>query len=544
MKYYKLIKCISRIILFFEIIFSISLAVFSFAQHNVIGLILAAVFVFAVILPQYVVVFFLERHEIAVNRNFDNVAYKLSKMEQGIFNEKDNNFQNISEVEIIPMFTNCLSKLEKMMFESKENSRLLNEILISAAVNREIDNFLGEIIPKVMDVTKSNCCVFYMTNKTTNKLEIKSSIGFGKSIYSQFDISLGEGLVGQAAVENKIKVVDNVDDDSIFITKTFMGDMRPKNVIVIPVCALDDENEVLGVLAAGSIYKYDNRSFEIFGEIRKYISYAVINGTYYNKMQRLTNELKFQNQLIQNLNEDLELKIKERTLFLNNIINSINGYSIISVDTTRMVTLFNDGAVERFGVMREDVIDNPISEIQGIDEYIMNDGVDYIDTAFRNGKSSHISTIKTEYGEALLEVEMFDMNNEFDEVSGITIVIRDISYIKKLKVSADLEKKMTDIMLEESSKAIVIIREDSCIEGISKNAEYILGVTTGAASGKRLWEFFENQDEVYGFVESIFFDEPNKSIDVIAANTSINISMRAKILFDDNEGIKKALIYL
>ncbi len=544
MEYYNKIKFLVRVILFFEIVIGLFAVVFILKSGSIEGTVFGFFCVFTVIIPQYFVMYMLEKYEQSVNKNIDYAAFQMKKMFAGDKADSDGAKEYYDSGEM-NMFADCLEEYKKIFSELTARGKFLNEILISTVMNRELEKFLDDVMTKIINITESNFFVFYLANKTTNKLEIKSSIGFGKSIYSQFDISMGEGFVGQAAIENKMVFIDGIDDDSIYVAKTFLGDIKPKNIIAVPVNAADDENEVLGVFAIGSMRTYSKKHVELLEEIRKYIAYAVINGVYYNKNQRLTNELKFQNQLIQNLNEDLELKIKERTVFLNSILNSIKDYAVISLDMGRNIMLFNDGAVERFGIQREDAMDKNIKEIPAFLPYIMEEGADYIEIALKTGKSSHICNIKDKAGqELLLEIEMFAMSNEYNEIGGVTLVARDMSYIKKLRVSEELEKKMTDIMLEESSKAIVVVKDDGHVEGISRNAEYILGMGRDDVYDKNIWEFFTGQEDVKDFVYRVFNDESHKTLNVTALKSKINVSMKAKLLIDDSVGMRKALIYL
>ena len=100
------------------------------------------------------------------------------------------------------LFSEYINKNKTLFLDFKNKNNLLNEILISTVVNRDIEKFFADIMPKIMNITKSQLIVFYMVNKVTNKLEIKSSVGFGKGIYSQFDMSMSEGFleIGRAHV--------------------------------------------------------------------------------------------------------------------------------------------------------------------------------------------------------------------------------------------------------------------------------------------------------------------------------------------------------
>lgn len=546
MKFYNKIRFFSRCCLVFSVLIVTLVGIQSLLESDVITLFLCVVAVFAVLIPQYYLVYLVEKQK---QRNDDNLK-KASNAVVDMISGNDGGFESNFEKEVadddeLALVSECMKKQRNLFLDFRKKEKLLNEILVSTVVNRELEKFLGDVMPQIMNITGSQFIVFYLANKTTNKLEIKSSIGFGKDIYSQFDISMGEGFLGQAAVDNEIVIIKGLDDDSVYVAKTFLGDIKPKNIIAVPVTDVDDENEVLGVLAVGSVYEYTEKHVEILKEIKKYVAYAVINGVFYNKSTRLTKELKFQNQLIQNLNEDLELKIKERTVFLNNILDSIKGYAIISIDISKNIVMINDGAVEMFNISRDSVIGKNISKIPNIEDYIRDDETDYIEIALKANKACRLFDMFFDDGKkALTEVEIFSVRDEYSDISGFTVVIRDISYINKLKSSEVIQKKIMDIMLEESTSSIVVVKDDFSVEGISKNAEYLIGFDKNGVYGKKVWEIFANGKEVKEFVNDVFDGKENGKFNAVALNTKINITMKSKLISDDLQGVKKVLIYL
>ena len=546
MKFYGKLKYFIRLSLVFSILFDMLVAFQAIIESNVFVLFLCCAGIFAFIIPLYYTAYILEKQNRQINRDFT----KTFDYMENIVKEKNIDFENDFEKEIsndknMTVFSEFINKNKNLFFEARNKERLINDILISTVVNRDMEKFLADAMPKIMNITQSQFIVFYIVNKITNKLEIKSSVGFGKNIYSQFDISMGEGFLGQAAVNNKVVVVGGLDSDSVYVTKTFIGDIVPKNIIAVPINDVDDENDVLGVFALGSVYEYTSKHIDILEEIKKYIAYAMINGMFYNKNVRLTNELKFQNQLIQNLNEDLEMKIKEGTDRLNNILNSIKDYTVISLDVDRKIVMINDGAVEKFNIKRDGFIGKNISEMAQMTPYLNDDLTDYIDNALNSGKSNHIYTFNSEDGKnKIMEVEIFTIKNEFGNILGTTIVIKDMSYMRKLKTSEILEKKMMDIMLEESNNSIIVVKEDFTIEGISKNAEYLIGLDKNKVYGLRIWDIFTYEQDVREFIKSVFENGDVKSFNAVALNTKINIMMKARLITDDSQGAKKALIYL
>lgn len=545
MRYYNRLKVYIRFALVFAIIYAMLIGVDALIERNVYDLLLSSIAIFAVIIPLYYSAYLLEKQNVSIDDSLkDFFAYinntiKIKDFSDDGFEDKFSNDKNLSKI------YEYIKENKKVLFDMRKKDELLNEILISTALNHEIEKFLDDVMPKIMDITQSQFIVFYAVNKATNKLEVKASVGFGKNIYSQFDISMGEGFVGQAAASNKIVVVRELDDDSVYVTKTFLGDIMPKNIAAFPVNNIDDENDILGVFAIGSIYEYTDSHLATLEEVRKYTAYAVINGVFYNKNLRLTNELKFQNQLIQNLNEDLELKIKERTEIFDNIINSIKDYAVIYVDKMGVVVMINDSAIEKFNLTKERVVGKSIFKVTQIVPYIDDKSQNYIDIALKTGKAKFIHNFRNKTGEdKLVEVEMFAVKDEFSEVSGVTIIINDIRYIQKNNSSESVDKRIFDVMFEESANSIIVVSPDLTIEKISKNAEYLIGIDKVKISGMLVYDIFMEKDDVCETIQNIFMGIDIKNLSATAINTKIKINMRFRLIEGTSENPAKLMIYL
>lgn len=535
---YRKIKFISKLSLLLEAIVCVSAGIYLFYSNyiHIVTWFMMSIFVF--IIPQVYITFLIDKLYVEEKENISKISDCIKKIDFEISDD----FRETDEYEQV---YESISEVNSKINKNKITSEIISDILVSAAKNFDFENFLDDALIKIMELMNSNWIVFYIVNKTTNKLEIKSSIGFGKSIYSQFDISIGEGFIGQAAENNKIKIIKDIPDDSIYISKTFMGKIKPKNILVVPVSDFENNNDVLGVLALASLYEYTDEDIENINKIKKYITYAVLNGIYYNKNQRLTNELKFQNQLIQNLNEDLENKIKERTVFLNNIINSIKDVAIVSVDKSNRITLFSKGAEKLLMINSEEAIGQNIEIVSYGSEEVREKVLSSIEDAIKNGTSLHICDVKRKDGTYYsAHIELFALYNEVGENNGVTIVVKDTSFIKKIVNSAEIDKKMAETLIDESTRAIMIVNEEYEILKINKNSEYILDVKAENAINKKVWEFFDDSNEVKNFIIQIMTGDKQREISTKLLNSDIKVMLKTRLLIDKGSNLKKLMIFL
>lgn len=461
----------------------------------------------------------------------DRFYSEMDSMKTLIAEFNENTVEKTRELNLFESFSDSFDELNSRVESYKELSEKLNSILIACATNYELSDFLGNVVPQVCEVTSSNAAAFFVVNKITNILEIKYSIGFGKSVYSQYDISIGEGFIGTAALKKEIVIVDDLPDDTIYITNSFLGKVKPKSMAVIPI--LDHSDEVAAVFAISSLYKYSQRQLNLLSTIKDYFFYAIENGNYYNKTTRVTNELKFQNQLIQNLNEDLENKIKERTSFLNNIINNILDIAIISIDNKKNITIFNEGASRLLNQSLESVLDKNIKVITSNYKNLEPKFSNVIERAFEEGKASMIFDATNKAGERTsFDIKMFCFINELDEKTGVTISIKDMSYLNKVISESSADSKLAELLMSESLRSIMVINQLGEILSANSNAEYVLNAGSKVEFNADISNFFENSEKMLATLRSIDSEDQDVEISAKVIATNLNCKLNVKLLND------------
>jgi len=245
--------------------------------------------------------------------------------------------------------------LESLGIHHKDQIRIkesIFKIVKTLSVNIQLEGLLEDLIPRIIEGTRSNWGAFYVVNSATNKLEIKSSLGFTKNVYKEFDISIGEGFMGQAAKDKKIQIIRDIPDDTIYIGKTFMGTIKPKAIMIVPICA---QHELVGTLVLASVYDYGEEQIEVIRSVGYYLGMAIHNTMTYGRIEKTLKELQFQNQLIQNMNNELEEKIKEASELLNTIVNNIEDYAIVSMDNRGFITLINEQTSNLLGFTKDEM---------------------------------------------------------------------------------------------------------------------------------------------------------------------------------------------
>ncbi|MDR1558215.1 MAG: PAS domain S-box protein [Clostridiales bacterium] len=435
-------------------------------------------------------------------------------------------------------FYSQLEKLKATLRKKDDTRQEILNVVNSVAVNMDFEKVLEDLLPKLIVVTGSNCCAFYSLNAQTHKLEIKQSVGFSKNIYSEFDINLGEGLIGAAALQNQTTVCIDIPDDSVYLIRTFVGKLKPRNMLIVPIFY---HEEMTGVMVFASIHAYSHEDLEMVEMIKYYVGVAVANGMSYERTKRLSNELKFQNKLIQNLNEELEKKVENRSFFLNNIIDSIQDYAIYAMDKNGVIQTWNKGADYMLGFSAEEAVGKQVEFLYPPEEkesvkrriqLVQQEGK-YAENGWRNRRDG---------SRFFYEMRMFCMYNDKNEVIGISNITKDMSGIKNVESALWFEKEVSQRILETSSRALLFADEEGLIILANHNTELLLDQEFLA--GRGLYDFFEDSgalsEKIKATAQNSFYNEIfgrlRDEVDVVRLQISV--------MFDEVLGSKRLFIVM
>jgi PAS domain S-box-containing protein len=471
----------------------------------------------------------------------DELAANIKKVSDGeqIFSIEANASKGVK------MLHESIETLRKNMKQQNRTKDIVLKIANTLAVNIELEKLLNELLPKVIEGTRSNWGAFYILNQVTGKLEIKASLGFSNNVYKQFDIAIGEGFIGQAAQCKKVKIVQDIPDDTVYVSRTFIGKIKPKAMMTIPIMT---QGELVGILVLASIYEYTNEQLEIVKVIRYYLGMAISNGLTYERTQRLSNELQFQNQLIQNLNDELEDKVRERTDFLNNIINSIKDYAIVSMDQDGFITTWNKGAEILKGYSANEVIGNHISVIYLESDVVSGKIERQLQIAEKEGEYVEYGWRSKKDGQKFFaDVIITPMYNKNNELIGFTNITKDITVIKNMEQALLYEKTFNKKLLENSTRALLLVSQEGIIQDSNVQTEKMIGFTKEELIGKMIKDYFDHGEEVEKNLREIIRRSNRAEWKLIIRdrdNREHAVIVNANVVTDNDGVVKGVLLYL
>jgi signal transduction histidine kinase/HAMP domain-containing protein/ActR/RegA family two-component response regulator len=122
---------------------------------------------------------------------------------------------------------------------------------------RSLESLAQLIMSELTPAISAQVGTFFVMNGSEEEpmLRLLSSYGYTRRKRVANRFGLGEGLVGQSALEKKPILVSDVPDEYVTISSS-LGEARPRNIVVLPILF---EGQVRGVIELGS--------FEPFGAI-------------------------------------------------------------------------------------------------------------------------------------------------------------------------------------------------------------------------------------------------------------------------------------
>jgi signal transduction histidine kinase/HAMP domain-containing protein/CheY-like chemotaxis protein len=177
-------------------------------------------------------------------------------------------------------------------------------------------NTVGRLIlSELAPVVRAQHAVFYVLDsiKDTQRLTLLASYAAEGQTRTRKNIELGEGLVGQCAMEKEKIVLTNVPNDHVRISSG-LGDSVPQSILILPVIF---EGQVRGIVELASLEGFNSSHQAFLDQLTESIG-IVINTIEANmrtedllkQSQSLAQELQSRQQELQQTNQELQEKAR------------------------------------------------------------------------------------------------------------------------------------------------------------------------------------------------------------------------------------------
>lgn len=141
----------------------------------------------------------------------------------------------------------------------------------------------------------------------SESLDLIGSYAFNRRKGNRNSIKLGEGLVGQAALEKQTIIFNDIPDDYIKVNSG-LGETVPRNIIVSPLIY---EDKISGVIEVGSTNHFNDNQMEFFKQVSENIAIALNSAEARTKTRELLEQTQQQAEELQAQQEELRVTNEE-----------------------------------------------------------------------------------------------------------------------------------------------------------------------------------------------------------------------------------------
>lgn len=212
-------------------------------------------------------------------------------------------------------FNRFMEKLRGIISENRKQSWLkTGEAELSEKIRGEQDitSLANNIITYVAKYLNAQVGAIYLKTEA-GTMKMIGSYAYNRHKNLSNEIKLGEGLVGQAALEKQTIVITNVPDGYVKISSG-VGEALPRNILVSP-CLYN--SEVKCIIEIGSFDEFTDVQMEFVEKIGESIATSVHSGEARTRMKELldktieqSEELQTQQEELRQTNEELEEQTK------------------------------------------------------------------------------------------------------------------------------------------------------------------------------------------------------------------------------------------
>ncbi|KPA09911.1 multi-sensor hybrid histidine kinase [Candidatus Magnetomorum sp. HK-1] len=152
-------------------------------------------------------------------------------------------------------------------------------------------------------------CLYILDNEKGN-LKLFASYAFNQPEHQRERIRIGQGLVGQAALEKRLISVTGLPNDYVRISSA-IGDALPKSVVVVPFLY---EEKLMGVIELGSFDTFSDDKLKFLTSITESIAIGINSAQSREKMKDLFEKTKAQAETLEKQQQELKKTTKKANL--------------------------------------------------------------------------------------------------------------------------------------------------------------------------------------------------------------------------------------
>ena len=182
-----------------------------------------------------------------------------------------------------------------------------------------IDGLSEKLIGFIVDYTGASIGAMYIFNETSKLIELKGGFALTYAKATKTSFQLGEGLLGQAAYNNKAILITQIPENYHHINSA-LGEAPPQNILILP---FSYEEKLIGVLEIGSFTKFEEKHIEFLNSLEDSLGSTFKNVQLNLKQGLLLKEAKEKSEELVLAQKQAEQANQSKSDFLANMSHEI-----------------------------------------------------------------------------------------------------------------------------------------------------------------------------------------------------------------------------
>ncbi|MFP3590462.1 response regulator [Chryseobacterium sp. SIMBA_038] len=255
----------------------------------------------------------LKAKDLEISRRVSAIQQVANRVANGDYSQKASDTSQDDLGDLVGSLNNMTDSLKKSFDEINKSDwrqkglAILNESLVG---NKSVNEVSKKSLHQLIEY--GNCINGSLYLFDEGVLKLNTAFGLEDNMKKTFE--LGEGMVGQAFVNEKTQVYNNLHEEDFTVTFA-SSKITIYGIILLPISA---DGHTIGVLELGSTSNFEDERVDYFSECSRNIGIALSAAKSREKEQQLleetqaqSEELQVQHSELENLNTELEAQTQK-----------------------------------------------------------------------------------------------------------------------------------------------------------------------------------------------------------------------------------------